>query len=87
MTALRDIGFLALGFGAGLLHFHLLRWNTRLFVAVGAPWAIGAQVLRLAALALVLLVIASHGAAALLFAAFGVMLARQLVLRRARTMP
>ena len=82
MSALLDAGCFALGITAGLLHFLLLRWNTRLFVAGGALRAIGVQGLRLAALAGVLLLAARLGAMPMMLTALGVMIARQIVVRR-----
>jgi len=87
MSALLDAGCFAFGITAGLLHFLLLRWNTRLFVAGGALRAIGLQGLRLAALAGVLLLVARLGAMPLLLTALGVMIARQIVVRRTRLVP
>lgn len=82
MMALRDMGFLVLGLVTGLLHFHLLRWNTELFVSGGLARAFAAQGLRLAMLAGVLVCAAWQGALPLLLAALGVMIARPIVLRR-----
>jgi len=76
MSALLDAGCFALGIAAGLVHFHLLRWNTRLFITGGVLRAIGVQALRLAALAGVLLLAAWQGALPLLLTALGVMIAR-----------
>jgi F1F0 ATPase subunit 2 len=82
MNGLADIGFLALGFAAGTLHFALLRWNTLLYVRSGALMpAIGVQALRLVVTAAVLFAVAMHGALALLLAAGGVLLVRPVVLR------
>jgi hypothetical protein len=79
MSALLDAGFFALGIVAGLVHFHLLRWNTHLFITGGALRAFGVQALRLAALAGVLVLAAWHGALPLLLTALGVMIARCIV--------
>jgi len=79
MSALLDAGCFALGIAAGLLHFHLLRWNTSLFITGGALRAIGVQLLRLAALAVVLVLAAWLGALPLLLTALGVMIARFIV--------
>jgi F1F0 ATPase subunit 2 len=87
MTLLLDTGSFALGITAGLLHFLLLRWNTRLFITAGVVRAIGIQALRLMVLAGVLLVAARLGAMPLLLAALGVMIARQFVVRRATAVP
>ena len=76
------LGFLALGFAAGMVHFTLLRWNTLLYARGGAlAPAIGAQALRMAVTGAVLFTIAMHGALALLLAAGGMLIARPLVLR------
>jgi F1F0 ATPase subunit 2 len=87
MTPLLDAGCFALGIAAGLLHFLLLRWNTRLFITAGALRAIGVQALRLAALAGVLVLAARLGAMPLLLTALGVMIARQIVVSRTQAMP
>ena len=76
MTAILNAGFVAFGAAAGLVHFHLLRWNTELFITGGALRAFGAQALRLATLAGVLVVMARLGALPLLLTALGVMIAR-----------
>ena len=87
MTALLDGLCLAAGVAAGLLHFLLLRWNTRLFITTGVPRAIGIQALRLVALAGVLLLAARLGAMPLLLTALGVLIARQIVVRRTQAVP
>jgi F1F0 ATPase subunit 2 len=87
MSILWDAGFLLAGILAGLLHFHLLRWNTGLFLTGGARRAIAAQALRLAVLTGVLVIAARFGALPLLLAALGVMIARQVVVRGARATP
>jgi hypothetical protein len=79
MTALLDLGCLALGIGAGLVHFCLLRWNTELFLAGRALRAIGVQVARLAAMSGVLVVVAWQGTWPLLFTALGIVIARFIV--------
>ena len=87
MTLLLDTASFALGIAAGLLHFLLLRWNTRLFITAGALHALGVQALRLMVLAGVLLLAARLGAMPLLLTALGVMIARQFVVRRATAVP
>jgi F1F0 ATPase subunit 2 len=87
MKVALDMVCLAGGFAAGLLHFHLLHWNTRLFMTGGGPRAIAVQMLRLLALAGVLVGAALLGAMPLLAAAAGVMIARVLVVRHARSAP
>jgi F1-F0 ATPase (N-ATPase) AtpR subunit len=79
MSALLDAGCFGLGIVAGLLHFHLLRWNTHLFITGGALRAFGVQALRLAGLAGVLVLAAWLGALPLVLAALGVMIARLMV--------
>jgi F1F0 ATPase subunit 2 len=87
MTALLDSLCFAAGVAAGLLHFLLLRWNTRLFITAGVAHAIGIQALRLLALAGVLLLAARLGAMPLLLTALGMLLARQIVVRRTQAVP
>ena len=69
------------GLAAGSAHFVLLHWNTRLYVSGGLAEAIGVQVLRLAAIAILLGFAALHGALPLLLAALGVFIARSVMLR------
>jgi F1F0 ATPase subunit 2 len=87
MTGLLNAGCFAVGVAAGLLHFLLLRWNIRLFITEGTLHAIAVQALRLAALAGVLLLAARLGAMPLLLTALGVMIARQIVVRRSQALP
>jgi F1F0 ATPase subunit 2 len=78
------LGFV-LGFAAGLVHFATLRQVTALYLGGGAlPRALGLQLLRLALLAGVLVLLARLGAGPLLAGALGVLIARAMVLRRAR---
>src|SRR5579883_1017961 len=81
-----DLGlFLGIGFVAGAAYFRLLFWNARLFARPGSLFAaIAMQALRFGALAAVLALLARQGAAALLLAALGVLLARSFFLRRVR---
>jgi hypothetical protein len=82
MSVLPLAGFLLFGFAVGVLHFALLRWNTVLFLRPGALLAACAlMALRLAATGGALFLTVLHGALPLLFAAFGVVLARPLVRR------
>jgi hypothetical protein len=82
MSALSLAGFLVFGFAVGVLHFALLRWNTTLFLRKGALLAAFAlMALRLAATGGALFLAVRFGAQPLLFAAFGVVLARPLVRR------
>jgi F1F0 ATPase subunit 2 len=75
------------GLATGATHFALLRWNTRLYLTGGLMQAVGAQLLRLASIALPLCMAAWNGALPLLLAASGVMVARFLVLRVAEVLP
>lgn len=87
MTIMQGAGFLLLGLAAGLVHFHLLRWNTRLFISSGALLGLGIQLLRLAVTSAVLVfAVLQHGALALLLTALGLLLARQVALRTVRTL-
>jgi len=76
--------FAALGAVLGLVYFATLRWNTQLYVR-GAPlWqGLGLQLLRLAIVVAAMFAFARCGALPLLLALGGLLLGRQLVLRRA----
>lgn len=75
--------FLAAGLLAGLGHLALLRRNVALLLQPrGLAPAVLLQLLRFGLLGLVLLVLARHGAVALLAGALGVVAARHVVLRR-----
>jgi hypothetical protein len=77
MNALVLAGFLVFGFAVGMLHFTLLRWNTALFLRRGALLeALVLTLLRFAATGGALFLAVLYGALPLLFAAFGVVLAR-----------
>ncbi|MDR3538571.1 MAG: ATP synthase subunit I [Acetobacteraceae bacterium] len=77
-----DVAYLALGMLAGIVHFGLLRWNTRLYVRpYGLAQALGVQVLRLALLTGLLTAVALHGALPLLLAALGLLIGRHGVVR------
>ncbi|QEW18583.1 F1/F0 ATPase, Methanosarcina type, subunit 2 [Marinibacterium anthonyi] len=82
------IGFaigLALGLVLGLVHFASLKRVTALYLEEGSPArAIGLQLLRLGVLAVVMVLLAQQGAAPLLGGALGVVVARQVVIRRTR---
>ncbi|MGE4407272.1 ATP synthase subunit I [Pseudomonas sp.] len=78
---------LTVGTLAGLLHFHFLALNVRLFTKGRAGAALLLQLLRLAVTASVLIALARLGAAAVLAGAVGVLLARQWMLRRQRGAP
>lgn len=78
------IGF-AIGLALGLVHFATLRRVTALYLEEGSPaLAIGLQLLRLGVLAVVMVLLAQHGAAPLLGGALGVIVARQVIIRRTR---
>jgi CHASE2 domain-containing sensor protein len=80
--------WLLAGFVGGVAHFVLLHRNTFLYVSSGALLtAIGLQVLRLAAIGLLLGFAAWDGALPLLLAALGVMLARPVALRTMQVAP
>lgn len=67
----------------GLLHFSLLRWNTELYLRARL-WALGLQLLRLAAVLAALVLLARGGAWPLLLTLGGFTIGRTLVLRRLR---
>ena len=72
----------AVGAVAGTGHFMLLRWNAGLYLAgSGILRAVAVQLLRMAVTTAALTFTAWHGTEALLFAGFGVFLARTLILR------
>ncbi len=75
------------GLATGAAHFALLRWNTRLYLTGGLMQAVGVQLLRLAAVALLLCLAAWNGALPVLLAAFGVMVARFVVVRVTEVQP
>jgi hypothetical protein len=75
------------GLAGGVSHFALLRWNTLFYVKAGAlAYAIGLQLLRLAATASLLGLAAWHGALPLLLVGLGIVLARPVVLRVTQVM-
>jgi len=74
--------YFAIGFLIGWAHFRALRWNTRLFVNGGSLWRpIVLQILRMTATAAALIVCARSGVS-LPAALLGLLLSRQLILRR-----
>jgi F1F0 ATPase subunit 2 len=73
--------WLLAGLTAGIAHFALLRWNTKLYLTDSVARAFGAQAVRMAAMTSLLVFAAGHGASPLLFAALGVVVARPLVMR------
>lgn len=74
-----------LGVGLGLVHFRGLWWNTRM-LADGRPArrVIASMLSRFALLAVVLVLLAHAGALPLLATALGLLVGRQLVVRRVR---
>lgn len=83
-TLLIAAGF-ALGLGLGLIHFASLKRVAELYVGGGSLGrALGLQLLRLAILTGLLVLLARQGAAPLLAGALGIIVARWIVLRRAR---
>ncbi len=83
MTAAVLAAFALLGFAAGVVHFVSLRRNVRLYVSADRlRHAIALQAARLALTVALFVVAALHGAAPLLLAAGGFLLARAAVLAR-----
>ncbi|MCA0942029.1 ATP synthase subunit I [Salipiger pacificus] len=79
---------LCLGFALGWAHFASLRRVTGLYLDGGPPWrALALQLGRLGLLAAGLLGLALLGTLPLLAGTLGLLLARQVVLRRARRAP
>jgi F1F0 ATPase subunit 2 len=72
------------GFAAGLVHFATLHRNVRLLAFGSASKALAMQLSRLGLMLVVLFVLAKLGPWALLCGALGVLVARSVVLRRAR---
>ncbi len=74
--------YFAIGMLAGVVHFGMLRWNTRLYVRPYGPGrAVGMQAVRLAALTGLLTAVALQGPLPLLLATLGLLIARPIVLR------
>ena len=86
MDASAMIAALILGFAGGAIlgaaHLASLWWSVVLLRDGRPVLGVILQALRFVALALLLAIIARHGAAPLLAAAFGVLAARALLLRR-----
>ncbi|WP_201455749.1 N-ATPase subunit AtpR [Tropicimonas marinistellae] len=81
------LGF-GLGVAAGYVHFASLKRVTRLFLVGAHLWrAVGLQLARLAALAALMVALALLGVSALLAGMIGVIVAREIVLRRVRKGP
>jgi hypothetical protein len=72
------------GLAAGLFHFATLRKVTALYLGGSLLHAVALQVLRLAALAALMVTLATLGMGALAAGALGVILGREIVLRRIR---
>lgn len=77
------LAWAALGLALGLLHFALLRWNTRLYLE-GRRFAPLLQAARILAVAAVFVPLARLGAWPVLLAMGGFLIGRGLILRRAR---
>ena len=77
----------AVGFLFGLAHFGSLWWNARLYAGHGAVLALALQLVRLGLLVLVLATLARLGAAPLVAAASGLLVARLLLVRRLGRLP
>lgn len=76
---------IVVGFVLGVIHFASLKRVTALYLGKGPVWrAIGLQVLRLTVLTVALILMARQGAVPLFAAFVGLLLARTLVLRRAK---
>lgn len=74
-----------LGLGFGYVHFMSLKQVTRLLLDTGPVWwVIAIQLARLAALAALMVMLAILDSGALIAGALGVLLAREMVLRRVR---
>jgi hypothetical protein len=90
MTAIEMPGlavYAAGGFILGLASFTALRANAGLYLAGGLWRPIGLHLARLAVLAGALILVARQGAGPLLAAAAGLLVARHLVVHRARAAP
>lgn len=85
VVVLEALAGLIVGAGLGLIHFATLRRVAEGYVT-GAPAArvIGLQLVRLAVVGAVLIALAVWSAAALIAAAIGIFVGREIVLRRAR---
>jgi F1F0 ATPase subunit 2 len=76
---------LVVGTLAGFIHFTTLHWSVRLLTSGTAGKALAVQLCRLGLVAAVFILLAHWGAATLLSAALGLLLARHVVLRRIRS--
>ncbi len=78
------LGF-ALGLGLGVVHFATLQRVTDLYLQAGSPArALALQLARLLVMAGLMVLLARQGAAPLLSGAAGLLIAREIVLRRTR---
>lgn len=75
---------LVLGLAFGYVHWITLKTVTALFLGGARGRAIALQLLRLALLALLMVALVAFGAPGLIAGALGVILAREIVLRRVR---
>lgn len=73
-----------IGLAAGMFHFATLARVTALYLAGKAARAVSLQFLRLAALTALMTILAMLGMGPLAAGALGVILGREIVLRRAR---
>ena len=81
-TVIPALEFLGIGLVAGVLHFSLLHSNAMLYTRSGRIWVAALlQVVRLSALAGLLVLMALQGALPLLLTALGLMIARPIALR------
>jgi F1F0 ATPase subunit 2 len=77
------LSYAVAGLLLGLLHFCLLHWNTRLYMA-GKRAALLLHALRIGGVAVILVLVARHGAWPLLLVLGGFHVSRTLVLRGVR---
>lgn len=91
LAALGPAGGLAVGLAAGMLlglfHFGSLMWNTELYLGGGWAAALGLQLARFGLLVACLVAMAMLGALPLLGSALGLLVARGVLVRRARRAP
>ena len=72
------------GFAAGLVHFSTLRHNVQLLASGSVTRALAMQIARLGLLLVILFGLTKLGPWTLLWGAFGVLVARSVVLHRIR---
>jgi F1F0 ATPase subunit 2 len=79
--------YVAAGICLGLLYFGALWWNAHLLAkSAGMPKAVAVMAVRFAMLSSALVLAGRQGAQPLLAMAFGILLARVVVMRRVRQM-